>query len=41
MFFSEFKNKESLCNVMSEKNKNRDAKKSKFQKIAWIIWDEW
>ena len=41
MFISEFENKESLCNVMSKIYKGRDAKKSKFQKIAWIIWDEW
>ena len=41
MFISEFENKESLCNAMSEIYENRDAKKSKFQKIAWIIWDEW
>ena len=27
MFVSEFENKESLCNVMSEIYKNRDAKK--------------
>ena len=31
MFISEFENKESLCNVMSEIYKNGDAKKSKFQ----------
>ena len=41
MFISEFENKESLCNVMSKIYKGRDAKKSKFQKIAWIIWDKW
>ena len=41
MFISEFENKASLCNVMSEIYENRDAKKRKFQKIAWIIWDEW
>ena len=34
MFISEFKNKESLCNVMSEIYKNRDAEKSKFQQIT-------
>ena len=33
--------KESLCNVISKIYKDRDAKKNKFQKIAWIIWDEW
>ena len=32
---------ESLCNAMSEIHKNGDAKKSKFQKILRIIWDEW
>ena len=37
MFVSEFENKESLCNVMSEIYKNGDAKKSKFQKITLII----
>ena len=41
MFISEFEKKESLCNVMSETYKNGDARKSKFQEIAWIIWDEW
>ena len=41
MFISEFKKKEkSLYNVMSEIYKNSDAKKSKVQKIGWIIWDE-
>ena len=40
MFISELGNKESLCNVVSEIYKNGDAK-SKLQKIAWIIWDEW
>ena len=26
---------------MSEIHKKSDAKKSKFQKNAWIIWNEW
>ena len=26
---------------MSEISKNGNAKKSKVQTIAWIIWDEW
>ena len=41
MFISGFENKESLCNVMYKIYKDRDAKKIKFQKIAWIIWYEW
>ena len=38
MFISKFANKESLWNVMFEIYKNGDAKKSKFEKITWIIW---
>ena len=34
MFVSEFEKEESLWNVMSEIYKNRDVKKTKFQKIA-------
>ena len=34
MFISEFENTESLCNTMSEIDKNGDAKKSKLQKIS-------
>ena len=35
MFISEFKNKENLCNVMSEIYKIRDAKKkNKFRKVT-------
>ena len=41
MFISEFENKESLSSAMSEIYKSGYAKKSKFQEIAWIIWDEW
>ena len=40
MFTPEFGNKESLFNVMSEIYKKGDAKKSKSQKVAWIIWDK-
>ena len=41
MYIWEFENEENFYNVMSEIYKNGDTKKSKFQKIAWIIWDEW
>ena len=34
MFISEFENKESFCNVISQIYKNRYVKKSKLQKIA-------
>ena len=38
--FQNLRKKKSLYNVMSELYKNSDAKKSKVQKIGWIIWDE-
>ena len=41
MFISEFENKERLCTAIAETCKNGDARKSKFQEITWIIWDEW
>ena len=40
MFISEFENKESIYNVMFKIYNDREAKNSKFQKTAWIIWDE-
>ena len=33
MFISQFENKESLCNVMSEIYKNGDAKKASFKRL--------
>ena len=42
MFILACEKEESLWNLMSEMSKNRDdAKKSKFQKIAWIICNGW
>ena len=41
IFISELNNKESFCNVMPEIYKKPQCEKYKFQKIAWIIWDEW
>ena len=36
MFISELKNKESLCNAMSEIYKNRDAKKASLKRLSQL-----